>query len=116
MPKELALLRAAPRNAAYTAVSSALRNRDLPWVRSLTPEPFAWTNSPAEIIAAWPRTVIRSRWPRALTRRTQKPFSELWNVTRSTRPAKTLRRGADPDRADADGAYARRGIGISAGR
>jgi len=26
---------------------------------------------------------------RALTRRTQKPFSELWNVTRSTSPAKT---------------------------
>jgi hypothetical protein len=24
-----------------------------------------------------------------LTRSTQKPFSELWNVTRSTRPAKT---------------------------
>jgi hypothetical protein len=25
----------------------------------------------------------------ALTRSTQKPFSELWNVTRSTRPANT---------------------------
>jgi len=24
-----------------------------------------------------------------LTRSTQKPFSELWNVTRSTRPANT---------------------------
>jgi hypothetical protein len=51
--------------------------------------PLAWMNSPAEIIAAWPTTVMRSRWPRALTRRTQKPFSELWNVTRSTKPART---------------------------
>ena len=58
-------------------------------VRSLIQLPLAWTNSPAEIIAAWPRTVIRSRCPRALTRRTQKPFSSLWKVTRSTRPAKT---------------------------
>ena len=32
---------------------------------------------------------MRSRWPRALTRNTQKPFSALWKVTRSTRPAKT---------------------------
>src|ERR1700724_3675287 len=30
-----------------------------------------------------------SRLPRAFTRRTQKPLSSLWNVTRSTRPAKT---------------------------
>jgi hypothetical protein len=43
---------------------------------------------PALIIAAWPTTVTRSRWPRALTRSTQNPFSGLWNVTRSTRPAK----------------------------
>jgi hypothetical protein len=27
--------------------------------------------------------------PRALTRSTQNPFSPLWNVTRSTRPART---------------------------
>src|SRR5215469_899157 len=33
--------------------------------------------------------VMRSRWPRALTRSTQKPLSELWKVTRSTKPAKT---------------------------
>src|SRR5215472_9630463 len=32
---------------------------------------------------------MRSRWPRALTRSTQKPLSELWKVTRSTRPART---------------------------
>src|SRR5271170_1695967 len=70
----------------------ALRNEALnwtPWVRSLIQPPLAWTNSPAEIIAAWPMTVIGSRWPRALTRSTQNPLSELWNVTRSTRPAKT---------------------------
>jgi hypothetical protein len=32
---------------------------------------------------------IRSRCLPVLTRSTQKPFFELWNVTRSTRPAKT---------------------------
>jgi hypothetical protein len=36
-----------------------------------------------------PITVTSSRWPRALIRRTQKPFSPLWYVTRSTRPAST---------------------------
>src|SRR5712671_4519885 len=66
--------------------------RDLncwPWVRSLTHSPDAVTHSPAAITAAWPMTVINSRWPRALMRRTQKPFSALWKVTRSTRPART---------------------------
>jgi hypothetical protein len=58
-----------------------------PWVRSFTQAPLIWTNSPAMIIAAWLTTVIRSRCPRALTRSTQKPFSGLWNVTRSTKPA-----------------------------
>src|SRR5215469_6904764 len=70
----------------------AFRNEALNWtpcVRSLTQDPLAWTNSPAEIIAAWPTTVMRSRWPRALTRSTQNPLSELWNVTRSTRPDRT---------------------------
>jgi hypothetical protein len=70
----------------------ALRNEALNWTRwvwSLTQAPLARTNSPAEIIAAWPRTVIRSRCPRALTRKTQKPFSALWNVTRLTSPART---------------------------
>src|SRR5207302_3430664 len=48
-------------------------------------------HSPAAITAAWPMTVINSRWPCALMRRTQKPFSALWKVTRSTRPARTSR-------------------------
>src|SRR5208337_2337645 len=39
--------------------------------------------------AAWPTTVTRSRWPRAFALRTQKPFSALWKVTRSTSPAST---------------------------
>ena len=60
-----------------------------PWVRSLTHSPDAVTHSPAEITAACPITVTSSRWPRALIRRTQKPFSSLWYVTRSTRPANT---------------------------
>ena len=55
--------------------------RDLncwPWVRSLTHSPDAVTHSPAEIVAACPTAVTNSRWPRALMRRTQKPFSALW--------------------------------------
>src|ERR1700731_4060302 len=70
----------------------AFRNEALNWtpcVRSLIQDPLAWTNSLAEIIAAWPTRVMRSRWPRALTRRTQKPLSGLWNVTRSTKPPRT---------------------------
>src|SRR5215469_2234970 len=78
-----------------TEVGAEVRmKRDLncwPWVRSLTHSPDAVTHSPAAITAAWPMTVIRSRWPRALMRRTQKPFSALWKVTRSTRPARTSR-------------------------
>ena len=60
-----------------------------PWVRSLIHSPDAVIHSPAEITAACPTTVTSSRWPRALIRRTQKPFSALWYVTRSTRPART---------------------------
>jgi hypothetical protein len=55
----------------------------------LTHSPDAVIHSPAEIVAAWPMTVTRSRWPRAFARRTQKPFSILWKVTRSTKPAST---------------------------
>jgi hypothetical protein len=58
-------------------------------VWSLTHSPDAVIHSPAEIVAAWPMTVTRSRWPRAFARRTQKPFSLLWKVTRSTKPAST---------------------------
>jgi hypothetical protein len=65
-----------------------------PWARSLTQDPLAWTNSPAAMDAAAPTTVTRSRWPRALTRSTQKPFSGLWKVTRSTSPASASRSGA----------------------
>src|SRR5450755_154265 len=60
-----------------------------PWVWSLTHSPDAVIHSPAEIVAAWPMTVTRLRWPRAFARRTQKPFSLLWKVTRSTKPAST---------------------------
>ena len=66
-----------------------------PWVRSLTHSPDAVIHSPAATMAAWPTTVTRSRWPRALTLRTQNPLSGLWKVTRSTSPARTSR-SADP--------------------
>src|SRR3990170_1851007 len=72
--------------------AEVFRNRALncwPWVRSLIHSPDAVIHSPAEIVAAWPTTVTRSRCPRAFARRTQKPFSVLWKVTRSTRPART---------------------------
>ena len=76
---------------------AALRKAALNWspcVRSLTQEPLAWTNSPAVIEAAAPTTVTSSRCPRTLTRSTQKPFSGLWKVTRSTSPASASRSGA----------------------
>src|SRR5215467_4143617 len=65
-----------------------------PCVRSLTHSPDAVIHSPAEIVAEWPTTVTKSRCPRALVRRTQKPFSALWKVTRSTRPARASWVGA----------------------
>src|SRR6266567_669665 len=61
--------------------AEVLRNLALncwPWVRSFTQSPAAVIHSPAEIAAAWPTTVISSRWPRALTRMTQNPFSAFW--------------------------------------
>jgi hypothetical protein len=45
------------------------------WEKGLELLGVAVTHSPAEITAAWPTKVTSSRWPRALTRRTQKPFS-----------------------------------------
>ena len=74
--------------------AEAFRNRDRncgPQVRSFTHSPEAVIHSPAETVAAWPTTVTSSRWPRALTRRTQKPLSSPWKVTRSTEPASTSR-------------------------
>src|SRR5262245_28908014 len=47
--------------------------------------------SPACTSAAEPSTVTRCLWPRTLTRSTQNPLSALWNVTRSTSPAKDSR-------------------------
>ena len=41
-----------------------------PWVRLLVHPPEAVIHSPAEIVAAWPTAVTKSRWPRALTRST----------------------------------------------
>src|SRR5208337_1847095 len=72
--------------------AEVLRNRALncwPWARSLVHSPDAVIHSPAEMTAECPTTVTRSRCPRAFALNTQKPFSELWKVTRSTRPAST---------------------------
>ena len=72
--------------------AEALRKEALNcWPCSLlfTQTPLTVTHSPALISAAWPTTVTRSRWPRALMRSTQKPLSALWKVTRSIEPAST---------------------------
>jgi hypothetical protein len=60
-----------------------------PRARSLIHSPDAVIHSPAEIVAGWPTTVTRSRWPHAFALRTQNPFSLLWKVTRPTKPART---------------------------
>jgi hypothetical protein len=54
-----------------------------PWVRSLTQIPRHSTYSPGVTEAAEPMTVMRTRCPRTLIRRTQKPLDSLWNVMRS---------------------------------
>jgi len=64
-----------------------------PWVRSLIHSPDVVIHSPAPTMAAWPTTVTRSRWPRALIRSTQKPFSGFWNGPHSTGPARSSRSG-----------------------
>src|ERR1700687_6413794 len=53
---------------------------------SLTHQPSALSHSPAVTEGSDPTTVVSSRCPRAFTRRTQKPFSSLWKVTRSITP------------------------------
>jgi hypothetical protein len=53
---------------------------------SLTHQPSATSHSPAVTAGNDPTTVISSLCPCALTRRTQKPLSSLWKVTRSIRP------------------------------
>ncbi len=59
-----------------------------PWTRSFVQLPPAWMNSPGAMAAACPTTVTSSRRPRICTRRTEKPFSSLWKVTRSTDPVR----------------------------
>ena len=73
-----------------TAVQASGRDT-LPEGAAVTHSPDAVIHSPGETMAAWPTTVIRSRCPRAFVLRTQKPFSGLWKVTRSTSPARTSR-------------------------
>ena len=53
---------------------------------SLTHQPSATSHSPAVTEGRDPITVVSSRCLGVFTRRTQKPFSLLWKVTRSIRP------------------------------
>jgi hypothetical protein len=65
-----------------TPVASVMRFAARPVGAHSNNSPDAVIYSPAEMTAAWPTMVTRSRWPRAFALRTQKPFSALWNVTR----------------------------------
>src|ERR1700741_787948 len=53
---------------------------------SLTHQPSAANHSPAVTDGKEPTTVPSFRCPFAFPRRTQKPLSSLWKVTRSIRP------------------------------
>jgi hypothetical protein len=53
---------------------------------SLTHQPSATSHSPAVTEGNDPTTVVSSRCPFVVTRRTQKPLSSLWKVTRSMTP------------------------------
>src|ERR1017187_8476243 len=53
---------------------------------SLTQQPSALSHSPAVTEGSEPTTVVSSRCPRGFTRRTEKPLSSLWKVTRSISP------------------------------
>ena len=61
---------------------------------SLTHQPSALSHSPAVTEGSDPTTVVSSRCPRAFTRRTQKPLSSLWKVTRSISTGDFLGRGS----------------------
>jgi hypothetical protein len=68
-------------NSHHTLVSRALLERRLNSAGSQR------ASGSTTVALAWPTTVIRSRWPRALTRTTQKPFS---------RNQRGIERGANP--------------------
>jgi hypothetical protein len=53
---------------------------------SLTHQPSAASHSPAVTDAKEPTTVTSSLCPLTFTRKTQKPLSSLWKVTRSINP------------------------------
>src|SRR5260370_7031688 len=60
----------------------------LPCWRSVPHVPDAEAYSPGATVGVCPTRVMSSRSPLTFSRRTQKPLSALWNVTRSTSPAR----------------------------
>jgi hypothetical protein len=60
----------------------------LPCSRSVPPAPDADAYSPGATVGVCPTRVMSSRSPLTFRRRTQNPLSALWNVTRSTSPAR----------------------------
>jgi hypothetical protein len=69
-------LRRDPSAALHRAPSILPPNRP-------THQPTALSHSPAVTEGSDPTNVVSSLCPRVFTRRTQKPFSSLWKVTRS---------------------------------
>ena len=64
-----------------------------PCSRSVTHVPDAEAYSPGATVGVCPTSVTSSRSPLTFSRRTQKPLSALWNVTRSTSPSEAIRFG-----------------------
>jgi len=75
------------RSCASTRSSMPARRTSASSRTTRSSTPYFWNvPSGSRHWAAAPTTVTRSRWPRTLTRRTQKPLSGEWKVTRSTEP------------------------------
>jgi len=84
--KPLLRYRSIPATVVGGTVFTVLALNCSPCSLSLTHQPSATSHSPAVTEGSDPMTVVSSRCPGVFTRRTQKPFSSLWKVTRSITP------------------------------
>src|SRR5438876_7143384 len=86
LTKPLLRYRSIPSAVVGGTVFKVLALNCSPCSLSLTHQPSATSHSPAVTEGNDPMTVVSSRCPGIFTRRTQKPLSSLWKVTRSIRP------------------------------
>jgi hypothetical protein len=86
LTKPLPRYRSIPSAVVGGTVFMVLALNCSPCSLSLTHQPSALSHSPAVTEGSDPTTVVSSRCPRVFTRRTQKPLSSLWKVTRSITP------------------------------